>query len=168
MLARISGITRARSTTITFELRAVENDSSLSWRVPLRRERIRFVRSERQCACCILASSPKGPPSSVTYSVGYIPAPRDRRSDGLRVPRRRRALNSNETARKPLEKARQSTNAGRRAQPSRLLARLGADEIPDSAILRDVRVGFRAFRWEFPAGELDVSPLERESRWRRV
>jgi len=53
---------------------------------------------------------------SNAYFTRYIPAPRDRRSGEAGEPRTSRALNFNETIR-PLEKARQSTNAGRREQP---------------------------------------------------
>jgi len=93
----------------------------------------------------------KRPSPSATYSTEYIPAHRlviEEATRRLREPRRERALNSNETVRKPLDKARQSTNARRHAQP----LRLGVDEIPDGAILRDVRVGFRSLSLGIPHG----------------
>lgn len=95
--------------------------------------------------------------ASATYSARYIPAPRDRRSDGLWEPRRRCALNSNGTIRKPLERARVQMLDDVRSTPSTR----GADEIPNGAILRDVRVGFTDFRWEFPTGNLTWVLLKR-------
>lgn len=104
--------------------------------------------------------------ASATYSARYIPAPRDRRSDGLWEPRRRCALNSNGNRTKTTGKG-TSTNAGRRAQPPSPPpsppppSTRGADEIPNGVILHDVRVGFRAFRWEFPTDNLTWVLLKR-------
>lgn len=91
-------------------------------------------------------------------STGYIAALRDWRSGGLyEEPRRRRArahaLNSNETIR-PLEKARQGTNAGRRERNPLVSARrfVWNTELRDAAWRMRVR-GLELFG-KFPTANL--------------
>jgi len=156
--------TRARSVTITFNHQAIDNDNSLKRTRAEENESARCGPNDNALvAFWHPARSEKPSPFSLpfslslslslsllfpaTYSTGYIPTP-DPRSGGLIIyvePRRRRALNSNETIR-PLEKARQSTNAGRRAQSPRP-PRVGVDEIPNGTRCDVYEWRLQAFWW---------------------